>query len=67
MKSHITHIYKADFLPSFSAAFQASMTEKIIKCAFRDAGIIPLNPESELSRLDVKLRTPTPVDEAIAT
>ena len=62
MKAHITHITKADFLPAFFAAFQASMTEKNIKGGFRGAGIAPFDPESVLSQLDVKLRTPSPVE-----
>lgn len=63
MKSHITHITKADFLPAFLAAFQVSMTENNIKGAFRGSGIVPLDSESVLSRLDVKLRTPTAAAE----
>jgi hypothetical protein len=65
MKGHLTHITKTDFLPTFFAAFQAAMTENNIKGAFRGAGLIPLDPESVLSRLDVKLRTPSPVEGAI--
>ncbi len=65
MKGHLTHITKTDFLPAFFAAFQAAMTESNIKGAFRGAGLIPLDPESVLSRLDVKLRTPSPVEGAV--
>ena len=65
MKSHITHITKADFLPAFLIAFQAAMTEKNIKGAFKGAGLVPFSPESVLSRLDVKLRTPSPIDDTI--
>jgi hypothetical protein len=39
------------------------MTEKNIKAAFREAGLVPLDPESVISKLDVRLRTPTPVVE----
>ena len=38
------------------------MTEKNIKGGFRGAGIAPFDPESVLSQLDVKLRTPSPVE-----
>ena len=65
MKSHITHISKTDFLPAFFAAHQATMTEKNIKGAFRGAGIVPLDPESVLSRLDIKLRMPLPIEGAV--
>ena len=62
MKARITHITKPDFLPAFFAAFQAAMTEKNIRGAFRGSGLVPFDPESVLSRLDVKLRTPSPVE-----
>jgi hypothetical protein len=39
------------------------MTEKNIQAAFRGAGIVPFDPECVLSKLDVQLRTPTPVEE----
>jgi hypothetical protein len=39
------------------------MTEKNIKSAFRGAGLVPLDPESVVSKLDVQLRTPTPAEE----
>jgi hypothetical protein len=65
MRAHITHITKADFFPAFFTAFKASMTRENIQGAFRGAGLIPFNPQSVLSRLDVRLRTPTPVEEAL--
>ncbi|OAQ60909.1 ankyrin repeat domain-containing protein [Pochonia chlamydosporia 170] len=64
MRAQITHITKADFLPAFYAAFKASITEKNIQGAFRGAGLIPFDPNSVLSRLDVRLRTPSPVEAA---
>lgn len=60
MRAHITHISKADFLPAFSAAFQATFTESNIKAGFRAAGLVPLSPESVISKLDIKSSTPTP-------
>ncbi|KAM9874243.1 transposase [Verticillium dahliae] len=69
MRASTTHITKEDFLPAFFAAFQASMTEKNVQGGFRGAGIVPFDPESVISRLDVKPRTPTPeegVPEALA-
>ena len=64
MRARITHITKADFLPAFRAAFKAAMTEKNIQGAFRGAGLIPFDPKSVLSRLDIRPRTPLPVEEA---
>ncbi|RYC77643.1 hypothetical protein BFJ63_vAg19483 [Fusarium oxysporum f. sp. narcissi] len=63
MRCSITHVSKTEFFPAFYAAFQATMTEKNIMAAFRGAGIIPLDPESVISKLDVQLRTPTPAEE----
>jgi hypothetical protein len=63
MKSSITYISKTEFLPAFYAAFQATMTESNIKGGSRGAGLVPLNPENVISKLDVKLRTPTPNEE----
>jgi hypothetical protein len=39
------------------------MTESNIKGGFRGAGLVPLDPESVVSKLDVQLRTPTPIEE----
>jgi hypothetical protein len=39
------------------------MTESNIKGGFRGAGLVPLDPGSAISKLDVQLRTPTPVEE----
>jgi hypothetical protein len=63
IRCSITYVSKSEFFPAFYAAFQATMTEKNIKAAFRGAGIIPLDPERVVSKLDVQLRTPTPVEE----
>jgi hypothetical protein len=63
IRCSITHVSKIEFFPAFYAAFQATMTERNIKAAFRGAGLVPLDPESVVSKLDVQLRTPTPVGE----
>ena len=65
MRAHITHITKADFLPAFCTAFKASMTKENIQGAFRGAGIIPFDPKSVLSRLNVRPQTPTLIEEAL--
>jgi hypothetical protein len=60
MRSGTSHISKEDFFPAFLAAFKDAITEKNIQGGFRGAGIMPHNPEAVLSKLDVKLKTPTP-------
>jgi hypothetical protein len=58
MRSRITHITKIQFLPCFRAAFNAAITKSNILGGFRGAGLVPLNPEAVISKLDVRLRTP---------
>jgi hypothetical protein len=60
MRAGITHITKEDFFPAFFAAFQATMTERNIQGGFRGAGIMPHDPQAVISKLDVKLSTPSP-------
>jgi hypothetical protein len=65
IKRSIHHISKTEFFPAFAAAFQAIMTEKNIRGTFRGAGLVPFDPESIISKLDIQLRTPIPpVEEA---
>lgn len=59
-RANITHITKDDFFPAFRAAFEAVFTEQNVKGGFRGAGLVPFNPDAVISKLDVKLRTPTP-------
>lgn len=61
IRDHINHITKLEFLPAFKAAFTRSFTSANICSAFRGAGLVPLQPDVVLSKLDVRLRTPTPV------
>ncbi|KAI8416172.1 hypothetical protein FOFC_02490 [Fusarium oxysporum] len=66
IRCSVTHISKTEFFPAFYTAYQATMTEKNIKAAFRGAGLAPLDPESVISKLDVQLRTPTPAKEVVS-
>jgi hypothetical protein len=59
-RHYINHITKLEFLPAFKAAFTRSFTSANICSAFRGAGLVPLQPDVVLSKLDVRLRTPTP-------
>jgi hypothetical protein len=60
MRGHINHITKIEFLPCFKAAFDAAITKSNILGSFRGAGLVPFDPEAVLSKLEVRLRTPTP-------
>ena len=60
MRDHINYITKLEFLPAFKVAFDRAFTSANICSAFRGAGLVPLQPDTVLSKLDVQLRTPTP-------
>ena len=59
-RDHINHISKLEFLPAFKAAFKKTFTSINIISSFRGAGLIPLDPGVVISKLNVRLRTPTP-------
>jgi hypothetical protein len=67
MRAHINHVSKLEFLCAFREAFFASMTEKNIQGGFAGAGLMPYDPERVLSKLDVRLRTPTPLNSRAGT
>jgi hypothetical protein len=58
MRAQITHITKEDFFAAFRAASDAAITESNIQGGFRGAGLVPLDAQRVISRLDVKLSTP---------
>jgi hypothetical protein len=60
IRHHINHITKLEFLPAFKTAYNRSFTSANICSAFRGAGLVPLQPDTVLSKLDVQLRTPSP-------
>jgi hypothetical protein len=60
VKAHINHITKAEFFLAFKAAYIQSMTVQNAQAGFRGAGLAPFDPQAVISKLDVKLRTPTP-------
>jgi len=57
---YINHVSKLEFLCTFREAFFTSITERNIQGGFAGTGLVPYDPERVLSKLDVKLRTPTP-------
>jgi hypothetical protein len=61
MRNKITHVTKTEFLPCFIAAHNASITKSNIQGGFRGAGLVPHDPEAVLSKVDIKLRTPSPL------
>ena len=67
IRHYINHITKLEFLPAFKAAFERLFTAANIYLAFRGAGLVPLQPDIVLLKLDVRLCTPTPaaLEEAL--
>jgi len=45
---------------AFHAAHNNSITESNALGGFQGAGLVPFNPQAVISKLDIKLRTPTP-------
>jgi hypothetical protein len=60
IKAYINYITKVEFFLAFTAAYKESMTAQNCQAGFRRAGLVPFDPQAVLSKLDVKLRTPTP-------
>jgi hypothetical protein len=48
-------------------AFFVSITEKNIQGSFTGTGLIPYDPERVISKLDIKLHTPTPLNSRAGT
>jgi hypothetical protein len=60
MKCFIHHITKLEFVPAFKVAFSQAMRRENAQAGFRGAGLSPFDPKVVLSKLDIRLRTPTP-------
>jgi hypothetical protein len=60
IRNSINHITKLEFLPAIRAAIDATFTSSNIKGGFRGAGLVPFDPETVISKLDIRLKTPTP-------
>ena len=56
----VFHINKEGFLPAFKDAFFDAFTYESCKKAFEAAGLVPINAQRVLDRLEVRLRTPPP-------
>lgn len=60
MRNGINHIDKFDFLEVYPLARIEAFKSETIKNSFRSTGLIPFAPEEVISKLDIRLRTPTP-------
>lgn len=66
IKSFINHITKAKFFIMFQIAFSKVFILENVKAAFQGAGLVPFDPGRVISKLDVKLSTPSPTGTLLA-
>jgi len=59
---YTNYVSKLEFLCGFCKAFFVSMMEKNVQGGFIGSSLVPYNPERVISKLDVKLRIPTPLN-----
>jgi hypothetical protein len=57
----VTQVKKETFLLAFCIAFNKAITKENVLAGFRGAGLVPHDPERVLSKVNVVLRTPTPL------
>jgi hypothetical protein len=60
-RNHIYYINKETFLLAFKATYEQTFTEENAYVGFRDAGLVLFNLEVVLSKLNIRLRTLTPL------
>jgi hypothetical protein len=60
MRLQINHIDKFDFLEAYRSARIEAFKLETIKNSFAAAGLLPYNPDRVLTKLDIRLHTPTP-------
>jgi hypothetical protein len=60
MRCGSNHIDKLDFLDSYPTVRMEAFKPEIVKNSFQSAGLVPFAPERVISKLDIRLATPTP-------
>ena len=60
MRLGVNHIDKLDFLATYPEARASAFQAHIIKNSFAAASLVPINLERVLSKLNIRLQTPTP-------
>jgi hypothetical protein len=67
-RRRVFHINKEGFLPAFRDAFFDVFAETNCRKAFEASGLVPINAQVVLDRLEVRLRTPpaTPTGDTMA-
>ena len=60
IKASITHITKLKFFHTFKAAHNKTMILRNIQASFQGSSLVPFDPKAVISKLNIKLQTPTP-------
>ena len=60
IKAYINYITKVEFFLAFIVVYKELIIAQNAQAGFRGASLVLFNPQVILSKLDVKLRTPTP-------
>ena len=60
MEAGIHHIDKPIFLELYQKARLAALSSRNIRSGFAATGLVPLNPDRVLSKLQIHIRTPSP-------
>src|SRR6266480_6663648 len=58
----VNHIDKTEFLPLFKQARAEALSQRNIQSGFAATGLVPLNLNEVLSRLQIRAHTPPPAD-----
>jgi DDE superfamily endonuclease len=61
------HIDKFDFLADYQQARIKAFQPSIIQSSFATAGLVPINPERVLTKLNISLRTPSPPSSRLSS
>jgi hypothetical protein len=60
MRNGVNHIQKLDFLEAYFTARSETFKSDTIKNSFGAAGLVLFLPDRVISKLNIRLRTPTP-------
>jgi hypothetical protein len=60
IKAYINYIIKVEFLLVFHAVYNQLVTPQNAIAGFRGTSLVLFNPQTVISKLDVKLQTPIP-------
>jgi hypothetical protein len=66
IRSYINYITKPDFFACFYIVFFVTFGEENVRVGFRDIGLVSFNPETVISKFDIKLYISTSIGPPLA-